>query len=211
MKKMKKYTKYVECADCGRKILGCNAHYINGKYYGYSCYRKQLALLYKQWEDEKNAEYSAKCFAAMQIFEGKKSNSFHDSICKQWNDCKKLTAKQLECIIKGFTDKENIKFWIIWQQLSSDECLKWSISSWVENAIRKMGNGFGEYMEDEAVMNCLLYDREYGKHGFHFYRDVEIEPEKIHMTKNGRNNTYLNENMEDEYIEVLKVVEGIQK
>ena len=85
---MKSYIKYVECADCGRKIPICNAHYINGKPYGYSCYKKQLALIYKQWEDEKNAEYSAKCFAAMQIFEGKKSNSFHDSICKQWNDCK---------------------------------------------------------------------------------------------------------------------------
>ena len=82
---MKAYIKYVECADCGRKIPACNARYINGKPYGYSCYKKQLALLYKQWEDEKNAEYSAKCFAAMQIFERKKSNSFHDSICKQWN------------------------------------------------------------------------------------------------------------------------------
>ena len=30
----------------------------------------------------------------MQVFQDKKSNSFHDSICKQWNECKKLTAKQ---------------------------------------------------------------------------------------------------------------------
>lgn len=207
---MKSYVKYVECADCGRKIPACNAHYINGKPYGYSCYKKQLALLYKQWEDEKNAEYSAKCFAAMQIFEGKKSNSFHDSICKQWNDCKKLTAKQLECIIKGFTDQENINFWIIWQQLTNDECLKWSIPSWIENVIRKNKNGFADYIEDESIINCLLYDQIY-KRGFHFYRDIEIDPERIHITENGRNNSYLNENVEDEYIEVLKVVEGIQK
>jgi len=105
---MKSYVKYVECADCGRKIPICNAHYINGKPYGYGCYKKQLALLYKRWEDEKNAEYSVKCFAAMQVFQDKKSNSFHDSICKQWNECKKLTAKQLNCIINGFTDQENI-------------------------------------------------------------------------------------------------------
>lgn len=157
---MKHYIKYVECADCGRKISICNAHYINGKPYGYSCYRKQLALLYKQWEDEKNAEYSAKCFAAMKIFEGKKSNSFHDSVCKQWNECKKLTAKQLECIIKGFTDKESIDFWIIWQQL---------------------------------------------------YKDTEIEPKKVCIMENGKDNHILNEDIEDEYTKVLKVVEGIQK
>lgn len=86
---MKEYIKYVRCSDCGRKIPVHHAYGINKKPYGYSCYRKRLVLIYKQWEDEKNAEYSAKCFAAMQIFEGKKSNSFHDSICKQWNECKK--------------------------------------------------------------------------------------------------------------------------
>lgn len=208
---MKSYVKYIQCADCGRKIPVCNARYINGKPYGYSCYKKQLALLYKQWEDEKNTEYSAKCFAAMQIFEGKRNNSFHDSICKQWNDCRKLTAKQLECIIKGFTEQEKVNFWLIWFQLTNDECLKWSIPSWVENTIRKNKNGFADYMEDDAIINCLLYDRNYGKQGFHFYRDIEIDSERIHMIENGRNKSYLNENVEDEYIEVLKVVEGIQK
>ena len=146
-----------------------------------------------------------------QIFEGKRNNSFHDSICKQWNDCRKLTAKQLECIIKGFTEQEKVNFWLIWFQLTNDECLKWSIPSWVENTIRKNKNGFADYMEDDAIINCLLYDRKYGKQGFHFYRDIEIDSERIHMIENGRNKSYLNENVEDEYIEVLKVVEGIQK
>lgn len=200
---MKVYVKYVERADCGRKIPICNAHYINGKPYGYGCYKKQLALLYKQWEDEKNAEYSAKCFAAMQIFEGKKSNSFHDSICRQWNDCKKLTAKQLECIIKGFTDQENINFWIIWQQLSNDECLKWSIPEWID---RKIDN-YADYMENEAIINCLLYDPIYKKRGFHFYRDKEHNQDKVGIMSNAN----LDDNLEDEEIEIIKVVEGIRK
>lgn len=205
---MKVYVKYVECADCGRKIPICNAHYINGKPYGYSCYKKQLALIYKQWEDERNAEYSAKCFAAMQIFEGKKNNSFHDSICKQWNDCKKLTTKQLECIIKGFTDQENINFWIIWQQLTNDECLKWSIPGWIENLI----NGdFSNYVNNEAIINCMLYDQRY-KRGFHFYKDYEYgDDSKIVIDCNGKNGKRLKEHMEDEETEVIKVVEGIQK
>ena len=108
----------LKCADCGKTIQ--NPHYLNGKAYGYSCYKKQLALLYKKFEDEKNAEYAKECFAAMQIFERKKSNSFHDSICKQWNECKKLTGKQLICIEKGFTPKEKIDFWCIWFTLTED-------------------------------------------------------------------------------------------
>lgn len=206
---MKKYIKYIECTDCRRKIPICNAHYINGKPYGYGCYKKQLVLLYKQWEDEKNSEYAAKCFAAMQVFQDKRSNSFHDSICKQWNDCKKLTARQLECIIKGFTDKESVDFWIIWQQFTNDECLKWSIPTWVENIIYKNKNGFADFMENEAIINSLLFDRKYRKYGFHFYRDVEYDSERICIMDNGKDNRILNENIEDEYIEVLKVVERI--
>lgn len=200
---MKVYVKYVKCADCGRKIPICNAHYINRKPYGYSCYKKQLTLLYKQWEDEKNAEYSAKCFAAMQVFEGKKSNSFHDSICKQWNECKKLTVKQLECIIKGFTSQEKINFWIIWQQLTDDECLKWSIPSWVD---RKIDN-YADFVENEAIINCLLWDPIYRKRGFHFYVDKEYNPEKVCIMSNAE----LKDNMEDEEIEVIKAVAGIRK
>ena len=208
---MKIYAKYVQCADCGRKIPICNAHYINGKPYGYSCYKKQLALLYKQWEDEKNAEYSAKCFAAMQIFEGKKNNSFHDSICKQWNDCRKLTAKQLDCIINGFTQSETFDFWFIWQELSNDDCTKRSIGSWLYNEIAK-NHAFGQYMENEKVLNCLLYMYEF-RSGFHFLRDIDdpLEPDMIFIMENGKNNKYLKEHMKDEYLEVLKVVEGIRK
>lgn len=197
------YSQFVKCADCGRKIPICNAYYLNGKTYGYSCYKKQLALIYKKWKDEKNAEYSAKCFAAMQIFQNKKSNSFHDSICKQWNDCKKLTAKQLECIIKGFTDQENIKFWIIWQQFSSDDFLKSSIASWMEGKIRKT-HSFEKYLDNESVLNCIACSVNY-KHGFHLYK--EIDDPFIYIESNGRNNERLDRNKACEYLEILKIIE----
>ena len=203
---MKIYVKYVECTDCGRRIPICNAHYINGKPYGYSCYKKQLALLYKQWEDEKNAEYSAKCFAAMQVFQGKKSNSFHDSICKQWNECKKLTARQLECIIKGFTKSEEVNFLMIYHQLSNDERLKEDLVYWIDKKI----DDYKDYMENEMLINCLLSSRYY-RNGLHFYQDTTIYSDKVYMSRNGSHGKLLVENIEDEETEVLKVVEGIQK
>ncbi len=193
----------MKCAECGKEIK--NAYYISGKAYGYSCYRQKLALIYKQWEDEKNVEYSAKCFAAMQIFEGKGNNSFHDSICKQWNECKKLTAKQLECIIKSFTTKEKIDFWCIWFSLTNDENLKRGIPDWIEAELYK-NHCVSDYIENEAVINCLLYDRRY-KNGFHFCHDIDDEPEIIYIS----GNKYLQENIENKEIEVLKIIKGMYK
>lgn len=188
----------MKCAECGREVK--NAYYINGKAYGYNCYRQKLALIYEQWEDERNAEYSVKCFSAMQIFENKKRNSFHDSICKQWNEYKKLTAKQLECIIKGFTLKEKIDFWCIWFSLTSDECLKRSIPKWIETELYK-NYCIADYVENEAVCNCLLYDRKY-KNGFYFFHDIDDKPGQIWISEIKN----LEEDIEDEYIEILKVV-----
>ena len=197
----------VKCSECGRPIE--NAYYINGKPYGYNCYKQKLAIIYKQWEDERNAEYSTKCFAAMQIFQGKKSNSFHDSICKQWNDCKKLTAKQLECIIKGFTFDETISFYKVWFLLANDENKK-AIACWTEMIINKERK-FSDFVEDEEVHNILLANIKYKKHGFHFWHDIDDEPEDIFISCNEKNDRLLNENLEDEYIEVLKVVKSNSK
>lgn len=197
----------LKCAECGRPIE--NAYFLNGKPYGYNCYKQKLAIIYKQWEDEKNAEYSVKCFAAMQIFQGKRSNSFHDSICKQWNDCKKLTAKQLECIIKGFTFDETISFYKVWFLLANDENKK-SIACWTETLISKERK-FVDFVNDEEVHNILLTDVRYKRHGFHFWHDIDDEPEDIFISCNEKNDRLLNENLEDEYIEVLKVVKSNSK
>lgn len=197
----------VKCSECGRLVE--NPHYINGKPYGYNCYKQKLAIIYKQWEDEKNTEYSEKCFAAMQIFQGKKSNSFHDSICKQWNDCKKLTAKQLACIIKGFSFNDTISFYKVWFLLANDENKK-AIACWIEMIINKERK-FSDFVEDKEIHNILLADIKYKKHGFHFWHDIDDEPEDIFISENGRNDRLLNENLEDEYIEVLKVVKSNSK
>lgn len=197
----------LKCAECGRPIE--HAYFLNGKAYGYNCYKQKLAIIYKQWEDKKNAEYFAKCFAAMQIFQGKKSNSFHDSICKQWNDCKKLTAKQLECIIKGFSFNETISFYKVWFLLANDENKK-AIACWMEMLISKERK-FSNFVEDEEVHNILLANIKYKKHGFHFWHDIEDEPEVIVISENGKNDNLLNENLEDEYIKVLKVIKSNSK
>ena len=200
------------CAECGREIK--NAHYLDGKVYGYNCYKQKLALIYKKWEDERNAEYSAKCFAAMEIFKNKKSNSFHDSIIKQWNDCKKLTAKQLECIIKGFSDFETLSFYKVWFLLSNNDDKRKSISTWTEILIQKTKTVY-LYVEDEEIHNILLLNH---PSGIHFLRDIEDAETDVFFRDNGKylrrkeqgkrvyDSSYLEEDKNDEYYEILKVV-----
>ena len=70
---------------------------------------------------------------------------------------------------------------------------------------------FSDFVEDEEVHNILLADIKYKKHGFHFWHDIDDEPEDIFISENGKNDRLLNENLEDEYIEVLKVVKSNSK
>ena len=102
----------LKCVTCGKEKI--HPHFLIGKTYGYNCYKLALALYFKEWEEEKNIEYSKKCFSAIEIFKNKKSGSFYDSIINQWNECKKITMKQLECIIRSFNDAEAIEFYKIW-------------------------------------------------------------------------------------------------
>lgn len=196
----------MRCKECGKEIK--NAYYINGIAYGYNCYKKKLALIYKQWEDEKNQEYSIKCFSAMQVFIDKKNNSFHDSIVNQWNECKKLTAKQLECIISGFTVNERISFYKIWFILSNDDNKK-DIAYWLEQTITKARIWYN-FLEDKEVHDIILHSQFGFCHGFHFYRDIEMDKEnECYISKSGRKGNYLKKDLEDEYIEVLKIIECV--
>ena len=187
----------MKCECCRKTII--NPYYLDGKVYGYNCYKKALALKYIQWEDERNKEYSIKCFSAMEIFKNKKLNSFHDSIVKQWNDCKKPTVKQLECIIKGFTDTEKFSFWLIQINLTQNEMTKKSLAAWIENDINKR-QAWKEYIDNEQVNNSILNDSKYKRLGFHYYKDIEDDFIAI------ESNRYLEENQQDEYTEVLKVI-----
>jgi hypothetical protein len=192
--------KSMKCTSCGKEIQ--NPYYINGKAYGYNCYKQKLALIYKQFEDEKNQEYARKCFSAMEIFTNKKSNTFHDSIVNQWNDCKKLTAKQLECIIKGFTATETIEFYKTWFTLTEDEGIKRSMFSWIE---KLLNNDFTNYIEDEIIHN-IIKDGIFRKiKSFYFYRDlIDINDNRIFLSYSFKN---LEEDSQDDTMQIIKIVE----
>lgn len=144
----------MKCSACGKAIT--NVYKLDGKSYGKSCYKKELALRYKIFEDAKNLEYSKKVFSAMEIYKNKKSNSFHDSIMAQWEDCKKITAKQLSCILKSFTLMEDISFYEMRFNLTEDEKTKEQISNLYIKAINN-NNKWADVLENVNLVEIVTY------------------------------------------------------
>lgn len=196
-----------KCAVCGNAIQ--NIYKLNGKIYGYNCYQKELALIYKKYEDEKNEEYSAKCFAAMQIFKNKKSNRFHDSVCEQYENCKKITAKQLECVLRSFTKNEMLDFYILYFSLTKKGKSKRDIAYSVYNNIKdKRYNNICDetIMNREDIANILFYVDKF-RHGFFFCKDLIVNRVFIEETGSERlRHSTLKSYQEDDEFEVLKIV-----
>ena len=106
----------MKCSKCGKEIK--NIYKLDGKVYGYNCYKMALAEKYKNYIDSKNLKYSLTAISAIEIYKDHKETSswgkdFKDSILKQFNDCGKLTYKQLSCIVKRLNKDETVEYNIL--------------------------------------------------------------------------------------------------
>ncbi|RXZ78165.1 hypothetical protein EBB07_29360 [Paenibacillaceae bacterium] len=101
------------CYTCGKSIQ--NVHHLDGKSYGYNCYRQALALKYVHLQNIANADWSHKCIALIEVFKTKTfkddwNKRFQDSIVAQWDDCHKLTGNQFAAIHKKFNEVETWEY-----------------------------------------------------------------------------------------------------
>lgn len=113
----------MKCSNCGKTIQ--HPYHLDGKIYGYNCYKQALSLKYISLQEKNNNSYNAKCISAIEIFsniEYKKeyTKKFQESILQQWNTCKKLTGKQFNCIIKKFNNIQYIDYALLYIELFKD-------------------------------------------------------------------------------------------
>ena len=106
----------MKCICCGKEIK--HIYYLDGKTYGYNCYKLKVAEKYKNYIDNKNLKYSLMAISAVEIYKNHKECSswgkeFKESIIKQFTNCNKLTYKQLSCICNRLTKEELIKYNIL--------------------------------------------------------------------------------------------------
>ena len=168
----------IYCTECGKPIE--KPYYIDGKPYGYTCYKREMAIRLAKMklaeQEEKNARYSCECFCAMEIFKNKKSGRFHDSICEQWDACHKLTINQLKAIRNSFSGSEKVVFYALQANLQDDKHYQENMAEWTETEINRLKTQEEQklFIENNLINNALLKIRKY-KNGFVWISDSDYD------------------------------------
>lgn len=168
----------IYCTECGKPIE--KPYYIDGKPYGYTCYKREMAIRLAKMklteQEEKNAQYSCECFCAMEIFKNKKAGRFHDSICEQWDACHKLTINQLKAIRNSFSGSEKVVFYALQANLQDDKHYQENMAEWTETEINRLKTQEEQklFIENNLINNALLKIRKY-KNGFVWIFDSDYD------------------------------------
>ena len=168
----------IYCTECGKPIE--KPYYIDGKPYGYTCYKREMAIRLAKMklaeQEEKNARYSCECFCAMEIFKNKKPGRFHDSICEQWNACHKLTINQLKAIRNSFSASEKVIFYALQANLQKHKHYQENMAEWTETEINRLKTQEQQqlFIENDLVNNALIKIRKY-KNGFVWIFDADYD------------------------------------
>lgn len=161
----------MKCATCRKSIE--HPYYLDGKIYGYNCYKMAVALKYAKMQEIKNEDYARKCASAIEVFSNKTfkdswNKDFQISILNQWNECKKLTGKQLDLIIKKFNEVETIEYYLTYIEISrqfSDRASK--------------DNEFLIHLLNSNMLKHFKHDERIHD----FYRDINASAIKRHNIK----------------------------
>lgn len=168
----------IYCTECGKPIE--KPYYIDGKPYGYTCYKREMAIRLAKMklteQEEKNAQYSCECFCAMEIFKNKKPGRFHDSICEQWDACHKLTINQLKAIRNSFSGSEKVIFYALQANLQDDKHYQENMAEWTETEINRLKTQEEQklFIENDLINNALLKIKKY-KNGFVWIFDSDYD------------------------------------
>ena len=168
----------IYCTECGKHIE--KPYYIDGKPYGYTCYKREMSVRLAKMklaeQEEKNARYSCECFCAMEIFKNKKPGRFHDSICEQWDACHKLTINQLKAIRNSFSGSEKVVFYALQANLQDDKHYQENMAKWTETEINRLKTQEEQklFIENNLINNALLKIKKY-KDGFVWIFDSDYD------------------------------------
>lgn len=197
----------MKCALCGKDIK--NVYRLNGKVYGYNCYKLELAKYKIEQQQLLNDEYAKKVLMAILVYKEKTftrqySVDFQKSILDQYNACKKLTGKQLTAVQNTFSKQDWLSYNIIRLELDDfptathKKLLAEKIIDDMFYKLQRDSENVNDMLESEPFLNILKLAH---TKGCHFYKD--IDEDFIYIDDNKK----LDANKKDEYLEVLKVIE----
>lgn len=197
----------MKCSACGKTIS--KVYWIDKDPLGYECYKREMAIRHKKFEDDKNAQYQCQCAAAIMVLKNKRKNHFIDSILRQWSECHKITGKQLKCILNSFSVEERVEYHVsIFYASCNDDTKKEAVER-IESLIQFQGVA-EKYMDDDRINNALV---EYGRNRiqrYGFFYAMYIDPDFPELSWDGPrmfDGRKLTEYQSDPDTKVLKIVQ----
>ena len=121
-----------KCTKCGKEIK--NTYMLNGKAYGYNCYKQELAMVLAEKEKLANEKYKIDAAVTVEILKNRnKLNDFIKSIINFYEEKGFLSYKQMECI--KLTDQEKFEKWLTIYEVSTDSYRKEEIEDRIYNML----------------------------------------------------------------------------
>lgn len=206
----------MKCATCGKEIK--NAYYLDGKVYGYNCYKLVLTQKYAKMQELKNDDYSRKCIALIEVFKTKTfkdkwNKDFQESILNQFDNGHKLTGKQFNLISNKLDEVEKIEYNFLYLDLSkmiedNKEYID-DIKNDLHGLLLINSNMLKHFKNDERLFILIkdYYKKLIEKRGYKYYLIESIDEDDkedgydsfMEVVKEDRLNKY----KEDKYTEIL--------
>lgn len=208
-------SKKIICAACGKEIK--NIYVLNGKNYGYSCYRKEIIKIAKQKEEYMDSIKKIDVFCLVEILKTKKTNSFVDSIINFYKENNFLSHNQINCLSKyTLTDADKFNIELLKLEIYKAAQLNENdIKSQISETYSMLQQGAGlkcntnilkRFFHDERLNNLvkpnLHHNNVLSLVAFRDLEDVEEGIDKVFYTVS-RNTKDLVKYQNDEDIEIL--------
>ena len=196
------------CSKCGKEIK--NIYKLDGKVYGYNCYKIALAEKYKNYIDTKNLKYSLVAVATVETYKNHKEASkwgidFKQSILKQFSECQKLTYKQLSCIVKRLSAEEKLNNDLLICSLFKDNNLKEEYLKQCKDISYYFNKSdiIKKYKDDELFKQCI---KDSYKRHMNIYAELDDNEEYWYIVSDKKLNYFIEEAEEDADIKILEII-----
>ena len=192
----------MKCAKCNREIN--NTYKLNGKYYGYDCYKKELSMVLANKENLAKEKYNLEVSITIEILKNRnKLNDFLKDIIKFYENKGFLTSKQLKCI--KLTDEETFNKMLTVYDLLKDEKEREEIEINILNQLYKNNNKKDININNIRLITLLKSLKKIQRRQYTLYK-YKVNNEIITTLERGILEDIKEELIEDE----IEFIEGLQ-
>lgn len=141
-----------KCTKCGKEIK--NTYWLNGKAYGYNCYKQELAMILAEKERLANEKYQLDVAVTIEILKNRtKLNDFLKSIINFYEEKGFLSYKQVECI--KLTNQEKFEKWLTVYEMSDNQDRKEEIRNIIYESLKHNNRQKDININDDRLINII--------------------------------------------------------